>query len=89
VKKPRLPFPRRCRFVRAATVAAALDERHLRHQDLAGLLGISRSYWSQLYRGRRRLSPRIRLALLACPALEGLDEADLWDTVEIPPKEAA
>ncbi|MFH1468644.1 MAG: helix-turn-helix transcriptional regulator [Pseudomonadota bacterium] len=89
MKKPRLPFPRRCRFVRAETIAAALDRRHLSHTDLAGLLGISRSYWSQLYRGRRRLSPKMRLALLACPALEGLGEADLWDTVEIPPKEAA
>ena len=89
MKNPRLPFPRRLRFARPEILGRAIEDRHLTQQDVAGLLGVSRSYWSQLFNGRRPLTPRMRLALLACPAFEGLAESDLWVTVEAPPKEAA
>lgn len=86
--QPKLPFPRICRFVCQETVARTLRERRLTHQDLAGLLGLHPSTWSRLYNRHRPLTRRIRLALLACPALVSLAEEDLWETIELPPKES-
>ena len=86
--QPRLPFPRRRRFVRREAIARTLRERRLTHQDLAGLLGIHPSTWSSLFNRHRHLTPRVRLLLLTCPALDGLEETDLWETVELPPKDS-
>lgn len=66
-------------WLNAATVVARLEERHLTHADLADALHLSRSYWSQLIHRKRALSPQVRRALLAAPALAGLSEAELWD----------
>jgi hypothetical protein len=83
-----LPFSRRCCFVRREAIAKALRERQLTHQDLAGFLGLHPSTWSRLFNRHRPLTPRVRLLLVNCPALEGLQEPDLWETVELPPKDS-
>jgi DNA-binding Xre family transcriptional regulator len=87
-RQPRLPFPRRCRFVRQEAIAQVLRERCLTHQDLAGLLGLHPSTWSTLFNRHRPLTLRARTLLLCCPALDCLGEADLWETVELPPKDS-
>ena len=74
----RNPVPSRF-WLRAATVVARLEERHLTHADLADALGLSRSYWSQLVHRKRSLSPQVRRTLLAAPELAGLTEAELWE----------
>lgn len=56
-------------------VRGLLDERHLGHGEFAAMLGVSRSYWSQLVNGRRTLTPRMRRAML--DVLPG-DEGRLW-----------
>jgi hypothetical protein len=84
----RLPFQRRCRFIRREAIARTLRERHLTHQDLAGLLGLHPSTWSRLLNRHRPLTSRLRLLLLACTALDGLQECELWETVELPPKDS-
>ena len=88
LRQPRLPFPRRCRFVRREPIAEALRERRLTHQDLAGLLGLHPSTWSRLFNRHRPLTLNARTLLLACPALDSLGEADLWETVELQPKDS-
>ena len=75
------PSPTSRFWLNAATVLARLEERHLTHADLADALGLSRSYRSQLVHRKRSLSPQVRRALLATPALAGLSEAELWDRV--------
>lgn len=66
-------------WLNAATVVARLEEHHLSHADFADTLGLSRSYWSQLVHRKRALSPQVRRALLAAPALSGLAEGQIWD----------
>ncbi len=73
---------RRRFLLRADTVQDALDRHHLTHKRFADHLGLSRSYWSQVFHRRRHLSPSVRLRLLASEYLGGLGEADLWDVVE-------
>ncbi|MEZ4323487.1 MAG: helix-turn-helix transcriptional regulator [Myxococcota bacterium] len=68
-------------WLNAATVVRRLEEHHLTHADFADTLGLSRSYWSQLVHRKRPLSPQVRRALLAAPALTGLVEAQIWDRV--------
>ena len=70
-------------WLNGATVVACLEQRHLNHADLADALGLSRSYWSQLVHRKRTLSPQVRRALLATPALAGLSEAELWDRLPV------
>ena len=70
-------------WLNAATIVARLEERHLTHADLADALRLSRSYWSQLIHRKRALSPQVRRALLAAPALAGLSEAKLWDRLPV------
>jgi hypothetical protein len=76
-------------LLRKATVDAMLDRNHLTHQRFADHLGLSRSYWSQVYNGRRHLTPAVRQCLLGSRYLKGLDEAALWDIVVAPTAEAA
>ena len=86
--QPPLPFPQRRRFLRREAIAGALRERRLTHRDLAGLLGVHPSTWSRLFNRHRPLTLNARTLLLACPALDCLGEADLWETVELPPKDS-
>ena len=74
---------RRRFLLRADTVQDALDRHHLTHQRFADHLGLSRSYWSQVFNRHRPLSPSVRLCLLGSRYLKGLDESALWD-VEVP-----
>ena len=70
-------------WLNASFIAARLEGHHLTHADLADSLGLSRSYWSQLLHRKRALTPQVRRALLAAPALAGVAETDLWERVPI------
>lgn len=65
-------------YVRQDTLRAVLCRNHLTHQLFADHLGLSRSYWSQLFRGRRHLTPTIRRMLLASKCLAGVPDDHLW-----------
>ncbi|MCK6502707.1 hypothetical protein L6R53_04805 [Myxococcota bacterium] len=80
--------PHRRFYLRADTVQAALDRHHLTHMLFADHLGLSRSYWSQVFNRHRALSPDVRRDLLASRYLRGVSEADLWDVVEAAPASA-
>jgi len=73
---------RRRFYLRAPLVQAVLDRNHLTHVRFADHLGLSRSYWSQLFNRRRPLSPDVRRDLLGSRYLHDVPEADLWDVVE-------
>lgn len=73
---------RRRFLLRTDTVQLALERHHLTHQRFADHLGLSRSYWSQVFNRHRHLSPSVRLCLLGSRYLAGLDEAALWDVEE-------
>lgn len=75
--------PRRLFYLRADAVQHALDFAHLSHLRFADHLGLSRSYWSQVFNRRRPLSPDVRRDLVASRYLRGLTEAQLWDVVEL------
>ena len=72
---------RRRYFLRTATVQNILDDHHLTHMRFAEHLGLSRSYWSQLFNRRRHLTPSVRQDLRASRYLRHLCRAELWDTV--------
>ncbi len=72
---------RRRFYLRTATVQNILDDHHLTHMRFADHLGLSRSYWSQLFNRRRHLTPSVRQDLLASHYLRHLPEAELWDIV--------
>lgn len=74
--------PRRLFYLRADTVQDALDRHHLSHLRFADHLGLSRSYWSQVFNRRRPLSPDVRRDLLGSRYLRGIAETALWDVVE-------
>ena len=74
-------------YVRQDTLRAVLCRNHLTHQLFADHLGLSRSYWSQLFRGRRHLTPTMRRILLGSRYLEELPPASLWQ--EHPPPAGA
>ncbi|MFH1464703.1 MAG: hypothetical protein ABIO70_09985 [Pseudomonadota bacterium] len=86
MRQPRLPFPRKRHYLRREAVEAALGRQGLHHFDLARLLRLSASYWSRLVNRHRHLTPRVRDALLRCPALAGLGQVELWDVVEVIPE---
>jgi transcriptional regulator with XRE-family HTH domain len=65
-------------FLNAHTIDRVLEENDLHHADLAFQLGFSRSYWSQLVNGHRRLSPRVRRALRGHPILRHQPVEALW-----------
>ena len=73
---------RRRYLLRTAFVQDVLDRNHLSHLRFADHLGLSRSYWSQLFNRRRPLSPDVRRDLLSSRYLRDLPEDDLWDIVE-------
>ncbi len=73
---------RRRYFLRPDTLQRTLDRHHLTHQRFADHLGLSRSYWSQVFNRHRDLTPTVRMCLLHSRYLQGVREADLWDVVE-------
>ena len=73
-------MPRRF-FLHADSVRDPIDAHHLTHADVAGRLGIARSYWSQLVNRKRALSPAIRRTILACDLFAGVPENELWERV--------
>ncbi len=74
---------RRRYFLRSDVLERALERKHLTHQRFAAHLGLSRSYWSQVFNRHRQLTPQVRTWLLASRYLKGIDEDQLWDIVEV------
>jgi len=74
--------PRRRFYLRAETIQDVLDRQHLTHLRFADHLGLSRSYWSQLFNRRRALSPDVRRDLLASRYLRDIPEDRLWERVD-------
>ena len=68
-------------WLQADVVRERLEQRHLTHSDFADTLGLSRSYWSQIYNRKRDLTPQVRRWLLAAPPLQGLAESQLWERI--------
>ncbi len=68
-------------FLRPETLQDVLDRHHMTHQRFADHLGLSRSYWSQVFNRRRHLTPMLRQCLLGSRYLKDLPEAALWDVV--------
>ena len=64
------------------TIQLALDRNHLTHQRFADHLGLSRSYWSQVFNRHRHLTPVVRQCLIGSRYLKRLDEDTLWEIVE-------
>jgi transcriptional regulator with XRE-family HTH domain len=62
-------------WLQEESVRDLVDKRHVCHAEFSALIGVSRSYWSQILNGRRSLTPKVRRALLF--VLPG-DEARLW-----------
>lgn len=80
---------RRRFFLRSDTVQDVLDRHHLSHLRFADHLGLSRSYWSQVFNRRRPLSPDVRRDLIASRYLRDLPEDTLWDVVDTAEESAA
>ncbi|MFH1462879.1 MAG: helix-turn-helix transcriptional regulator [Pseudomonadota bacterium] len=76
-------------LLRTDTLRWVLARNHLTHQRFADHLGLSRSYWSQVFNRRRHLTPTTRQLLLASRYLRGVSEADLWDLVPVGATEGA
>lgn len=70
-------------FLRTAWFRTFLQRRHLRQEDFAKKLGLSRSYWSQILNRRRHLTVGVRQALLDCPLLAGVPERRMWEEVRV------
>ena len=70
--------PRPVYLLRGNRVRALLGRRNLTLTEGAQMLGVSRSYFSQLLAGRRPLSPKVRRRLLANAPFSELPAADLW-----------
>ena len=68
-------------WIRRDTIQDVLDRYHLTHQRFADHLGLSRSYWSQIFNRRRHLTPMLRTCLLGSRYLASLTESELWDVV--------
>lgn len=77
-KEVSMRIPRRVLFVRPETFIRVLDTHNLSHARFAEHLQVSRSYWSQLLNGRRRLSPEVRSRMLESRYLKGIPESSLW-----------
>ena len=76
-------------FLRPDAVRALVDAHHLTHTQVAARLGLSRAYWSQLLHARRALTPNTRRRLLDCDVFAGVLDADLWERLEVPMREAS
>ena len=65
-------------LLRGNRVRALLGRRNLTITEAAEMLGVSRSYFSQLLAGRRGLSPKVRRRLLANAPFSELSADELW-----------
>ena len=77
---------RRYFFLNQDTIQLVLDRNHLTHQRFADHLGLSRSYWSQVFNRHRHLTPMVRQCLIRSRYLKRVDEHTLWDVVEPKPQ---
>ena len=74
-----MPRPERNTYhLNAPRIDEVLETHHLTHADVAAAVGCSRSYWSMLLNGHRRLSPRMRRSLRGHPLFESIPEDELW-----------
>lgn len=73
----RRPLPRW--MLRPEVVRELVDRAHFTIGEFAAELAISKGYWDSLASGRAPVPPRLRRALLAHPALAGIDPSTLWD----------
>lgn len=69
-------------FLKSQKILSILQEQHLFQGQGAARLGISRSYFNQLLRRARPLSPRVRARLLKARFLAHLKPDDLWEYVD-------
>jgi transcriptional regulator with XRE-family HTH domain len=76
-------------LLRTPRIRELVDEHHLNHADVAARLGVSRAYWSALVNGRHALTPSVRRRILECEVFAGVAEAELWERVETPLREAS
>ncbi len=76
-------------LIRQDTVQRVITRNHLTHQQFADHLGLSRSYWSQVFNRHRHLTPMLRQILLGSRLLKNVPEAELWDIVSAPEAEPA
>lgn len=67
--------------VNAVTSQAALDHRHLTHQQFADHVGIRRGYWSQIVNRFWPFSQMVRYCMHRSAYLRDIEPGDLW-TVE-------
>lgn len=70
-------------FLRRDTLHRVITRNHLTHQQFADHLGLSRSYWSQVFNRHRHLTPLLRQTLLGSRLLKGVPEDELWDIVPV------
>ncbi len=68
-------------LIRQDTILRAITYNHLTHQQFADHLGLSRSYWSQVFNRRRHLTPMLRQLLLGSRLFKNVPEDELWDVV--------
>lgn len=68
-------------LIRQDTVQRVITRNHLTHQQFADHLGLSRSYWSQVFNRHRHLTPMLRQTLLGSRLLKSVPEDELWDIV--------
>jgi hypothetical protein len=71
-------------LLRRDTVQRVITRNHLTHQQFADHLGLSRSYWSEVFNRHRHLTPTMRQTLLGSRLLKHLPEDALWDVVGDP-----
>jgi excisionase family DNA binding protein len=69
--------------LRQDTLRQLLAEHHLSITDAARQLGVSRSYLSQLIRGARYPSPRLRRRMLRRAPFKLLAPDELWERLEV------
>ena len=78
--------PRKSRHILCPDrVCEIIDAHHLTLGEVAGLVGMSRSFWSQLLNNRRGVSPKMRTRIRACPVFAGVPDAELWQRCEATP----
>lgn len=68
-------------LLRRDTLQRVITRSHLTHQQFADHLGLSRSYWSQVFNRHRHLTPLLRQTLLGSRLLKSVPEGELWDIV--------
>ena len=65
--------------IRTDVLAKAIDDHHHTHEEFAKSIQISKGYWSELFRRKRAVSPKIRRAILDHKFVKGLAENHVFD----------